>query len=780
MTNAPINVVKFFIASKLLDPLPTRTVGNITLQEHQVDAEIRVAAALKDFSGALLADDVGLGKTWVALAIAQRYRNVHVLAPASLLPMWRNATSNAAAHNVHLHSLHRVSASPHSLTADNSSVPSLVVIDEAHLLRNHATLRHKRVAEFVVGHHVLLLSATPVHNNANDLRSLLSLFMGSKASSTDVTALEKVVIRRGHDSVNADHIPTLVHHAPLLLPADEATLDAIMALPDPLPARGGSSAGALIKLGLLRAWCSSDAALAQSIRTRRLRGEALAHALQSNRYPTNAEMKAWIVADDSLQLTFSELISSEATHPHQLLERLWRHLRALATLQRHHSLHANHDAARATFLRTLVANESTRPVVAFTRYTATVKALYRALSDIAGVAALSAKNGLIASGPMPRQEILHRFAPVAHSKPPPHERERIRLLISTDIIAEGVNLQDAGTVVHLDLPWTEALRQQREGRCARIGSPFSSVNVFTITPPAAIDRIIHLSQLLQRKAGIAARTFSVTESVSSLHNLLSQWLSDGGNMSPLERESLSRLLPSTPRTPSEPNCSQRPSQFRAGRANNPHSNSPHSATTNTSYPIVAVSRGTTSGWIALTSSHTLLASTNDGSASTESSHLLHAAIAVSRAPQAARLPKREATNATAKAVSEINNYLLNENARSLLGLGNRELSSAQRKALAAVADCLSQLSPPRRAQLASAAASAECMIHAAKPLGAERELERWIAARESNEAERFLSSWKHIPSLARLLTKSTEAPLPSPERTLTVSDRLLALIVIIK
>ena len=54
------------------------------------------------------------------------------------------------------------------------------------------------------------------------------------------------------------------------------------------------------------------------------------------------------------------------------------------------------------------------------------------------------------------------------------------LLLTTDLASEGVNLQDASVVVHLDLPWTAARLEQRVGRVARLasahdvcGGPFS-------------------------------------------------------------------------------------------------------------------------------------------------------------------------------------------------------------------------------------------------------------------------------------------------------------------
>ena len=70
-------------------------LGSITLLPHQRDAVARIRLALADLGVALLADDDGLGKTFVALALAREYQSVRIIAPAALLPMWRTAIARA-------------------------------------------------------------------------------------------------------------------------------------------------------------------------------------------------------------------------------------------------------------------------------------------------------------------------------------------------------------------------------------------------------------------------------------------------------------------------------------------------------------------------------------------------------------------------------------------------------------------------------------------------------------------------------------------------------------
>jgi superfamily II DNA or RNA helicase len=63
--------------------------GAIRLAPHQVDAASRVLGLLGDHGGAVLADATGLGKTFVAIAVARVLQPVLVVAPAALRGMWR-------------------------------------------------------------------------------------------------------------------------------------------------------------------------------------------------------------------------------------------------------------------------------------------------------------------------------------------------------------------------------------------------------------------------------------------------------------------------------------------------------------------------------------------------------------------------------------------------------------------------------------------------------------------------------------------------------------------
>src|SRR5438132_1780195 len=160
------------------------------LAPHQVPAAERLAAIIARHGGALLADEVGLGKSYVALAVALTYKEPFVLVvPAVLVPQWRALVDRFGVVETTIITHESLSAGTHSVGAKVGAqhaappypCPTLFVIDEAHRFRNPETNRYKSLARLVVASRVLLVTATPVHNRIADLLHLLRLFLRDHA-----------------------------------------------------------------------------------------------------------------------------------------------------------------------------------------------------------------------------------------------------------------------------------------------------------------------------------------------------------------------------------------------------------------------------------------------------------------------------------------------------------------------------------------------------------------------------------------------------------------------
>ncbi|HEU4628389.1 MAG TPA: DEAD/DEAH box helicase [Gemmatimonadaceae bacterium] len=510
-------------------------IGDVMLLPHQAEAVARLRAALDEFGGALLADDTGLGKSYVALAIARGARWPLLVAPAGLRAAWGEALRRTGVRIPFrsAESLGRAAAAPATAIA---AAPrhDLVVVDEAHHFRNPRTRRYRRLAALTRGARVLLLSATPVHNRAAELHAQLALFLGAGAASLDDATLARCVVRRGGAVLPpGNHAPRVRGPYWLAPVAQDAVLERLLALPPPLPPSDGGDAGALVVHGLVRRWSSSVGALRGALRRRLARAEALAAALEAGHHPTLAELRRWVVADDAVQLDFPELLAGpRGTAPAMRLLRTVRaHRDAVRGLL--DALRAESDAARAAALRGLRARHAGERVVAFSEHADTVDALYRLLARDGGVCALTGSGARVAGGTLSRAEALRRFAPRAHGVAPPPAAERIDLLLSTDVLSEGIGLQDASVVVHLDLPWTPARLEQRVGRVARLGSPHAEVSVYAFMPPAGAEVVLGVERTLRAKLGDAARLVGAPAHALPVHER------DG--------EGISRIAPTPPR-----------------------------------------------------------------------------------------------------------------------------------------------------------------------------------------------------------------------------------------
>lgn len=497
--------VRAAIAHAWLGAQPVARLGTVVLHPHQRATAARLRAMLQSARGALLADPVGLGKTYSALAAARGAAHLVVVAPAALRAMWTQAAT-ATGVGIQFASFQALSRGCVPDAAD------FVIVDEAHHARNPATKRYRALAALCARPPVLLLSATPVHNRVADLRAELALFLGERAWTMPECDLASFVVKRDADECappgGAADLPRVETLQWVNVGDDTELLEQIVTLPPPLPARAGGDGGALLATTLVRQWASSRAALAAALRRRLAQATALTQALRSGRYPSRAELRAWCYADGALQLAFPELATDAvASDAATLLGGAERHAAGVAGLLHRLSCGADPDDARAAALRRLrLAHPDTR-IVVFAEFAATVASLYARLQAQGGVAMLTTRGGVVAGGRVTRAELLAQFAP-GGATPVPDAR-RVSVLITTDLLSEGVNLQEADVVVHADLPWSPARFEQRVGRVRRLASRHAAVFVYALRPPAPADRLLRMERRLRAKVAAAARVVGV-------------------------------------------------------------------------------------------------------------------------------------------------------------------------------------------------------------------------------------------------------------------------------
>ena len=129
-----------------------------------------------------------------------------------------------------------------------------------------------------------------------------------------------------------------------------------------------------------------------------------------------------------------------------------------------------------------------RKVLIFTQFADTVRYLDQQLRA-KGVGSLAAVTG----GSADPTVMAWRFSPASNGKEgTPEGQPEIRVLLSTDVLSEGQNLQDCATIVNYDLPWAIIRLIQRAGRVDRIGQTAEEIDCCSFLPAAGVERIITL------------------------------------------------------------------------------------------------------------------------------------------------------------------------------------------------------------------------------------------------------------------------------------------------
>ncbi|HIC10024.1 MAG TPA: helicase, partial [Campylobacterales bacterium] len=183
------------------DPNLVREIGKLentaiynSLYDFQKKGVLSLIKMLENYNGAILADAVGLGKTWSALAVIKYYqlkgRETIILCPKKLENNWkqylkrRNSKfqSDEFDYIIRYHSDlfgDRLEKGDIDFSYLQSDKPKLLVIDESHHLRNSKSNRYRFLVEHILKPNqdikVLLLSATPINNSLNDIKNQFNL-----------------------------------------------------------------------------------------------------------------------------------------------------------------------------------------------------------------------------------------------------------------------------------------------------------------------------------------------------------------------------------------------------------------------------------------------------------------------------------------------------------------------------------------------------------------------------------------------------------------------------
>jgi hypothetical protein len=595
----------------------------IHLTSFQKDGLWRSKRVLGDRRGVLIADEVGLGKTFLAgelirEAVEERRQRVLVVAPATLRDgPWRKflATYQLGVETCSFEEL----AGDHRLNPEGTGQAfqfnprdyAMVVVDEAHNLRNPSTLRASALRRLLAGSppkDLVLLTATPVNNSLWDLYYMLGYFLKNDAAFADVgirslrdhfaaamamnpddlspellfDVLDAVAVRRTrpfvkryypHDTVNIDgrNVP-IVFPTPRVVKVDY-DLDAVLpgffsrfehALDGPLP--GGAAThpdvltlaryapsryrldgnadayevqlAGLLRSGLLKRFESSAYAFARTCRKMAASHDAFLSLVGNGKIATGAALADWMATDsedsdayDDYMDGYLDQLDDASDFDVQLLCADVRNDRDLliAFADEADRVTQVNDPKLAALVEGLheIADEATsegigeedtrdkRKVLVFSYFADTVEWVTEYLESMSGTdRRLSDFRGRITSISGTRgakDDVLWGFAPRTTDAPDGRDDDLYDLVVTTDVLAEGVNLQQARHIINYDLPWNPMRLVQRHGRIDRIGSRHPEVFLRCVFPDRQLDALLGLEQRLHRKIKQAAASVGVDQ-----------------------------------------------------------------------------------------------------------------------------------------------------------------------------------------------------------------------------------------------------------------------------
>lgn len=572
------------------------------LAEFQEDAVKKARKILARYDGVMIADSVGLGKTWIGKKLLEDYayhlrQKALVICPASLRPMWTQELGEAtiSAQILSQEEIGRPEFDPEPwMDAD------IILIDESHNFRNRNAQRYERLEAVIGGNagrgrdgqrkKVILMTATPVSNDLLDLYTQLSLitqgdrsyfaacgigdlyryFLQARRAARNggvvglFNLLEEVVIRRTRQFIRLTYPDATIRGKRIHFPERRlktleynlestyagiyeeivAGIEKLQLAPynlesykkagvevDELEKGREQALVWIFKSRYLKRFESSVEAFRISIRRALAFFKTFESYLLDEKLLKSKDFHSLLryLSDEDDGNGLPESLASRFDETEEA-EEILRSLDPVDTSQ--YELRKIHEAierdvrilskvwelvdkigvdqdAKLNRLKEILSGElKGKKVLIFTYYKDTARYLYRHLGSPENPDAVKFSQSLGAnirrmdSGTTgkDRLRIVQAFAPRAAKKPEwIGSEQEIDVLISTDVLSEGQNLQDCGYLLNYDLHWNPTRMVQRAGRIDRIGTEFERLWICNMFPDQGLERLLRLVESLSRK-----------------------------------------------------------------------------------------------------------------------------------------------------------------------------------------------------------------------------------------------------------------------------------------
>jgi superfamily II DNA or RNA helicase len=544
----------------------------VNLAEFQEDAIPRIESRLKKYRSILVADSVGLGKTWIAKKVLEligyyERKCILVICPAQLREMWKgelkkiNIPENIMSQE-ELAQEDFLDKARHCVGGKLEDV-SLIVIDESHNFRNPLSNRWENFFTLMNDHiskkgerpYILFLTATPINNTIWDLywQIMLLVSMDRRAFIKENIGdlfeffkdvdrredpallndlLNEISIRRTRDYIiknypeayieingekrkiefperELDNIGyeldktyrgmykwisdiiteklSMAYYRLLtykkeekLTPEEQLALGRMMALEG------------IFRTILLKRLESSIQAFRMSITNHiKFLNDLKKHMLQGKLLTKQSFNKYVMGADEELEDFVQELERFYLSdyRKDELFKDIDKDIEYLnAILDKIKDITPDQDAKLKVLEERLLSLSKRGQIIVFTYYADTLDYIYESISKTKQFSSLKIAKISGETGAMTRERIVKEFLD-----------KKVDILMSTDVLSEGMNLQSAQMVINYDLHWNPTRMIQRAGRIDRIGSPYKKIFVYNFFPENELEELLRLVQILQNK-----------------------------------------------------------------------------------------------------------------------------------------------------------------------------------------------------------------------------------------------------------------------------------------
>lgn len=518
-------------------------------------AIMQATNTITDYNGVFVSDVVGLGKTFIGAGLLKQLgQRALILSPAGLTGMWEDF---AESFEIDAKVISQGMLYRGVYDKDSALYPyrerEVILIDESHNFRNRGTNKYDELQPFLAGKKVILMTATPQNTSVWNIYNQIKLFHQDESNPFPVegsnlhklfkdievgkfriqSMLKYVLIRRtrAHIKKYYQDQDDLELEFPQRI-TDTVTYDIgdiynnlydrILALLGDLTyarynlwkyvkedkqsvnpyldlKRVMGSLMIFHKIKLFRRLESSIAAFRQSVDNLLSVHKRFLNIIETkNIIPAGEEIQDRIYRYDKKQL--KEYLEEMPEQPYQsedfyldtLCSDLHDDIDVLEKIRNYlQTIPEDVDPKYEQLVREIKEiQERTPKVLIFSEFADTVDYLERLLSkDFDRVAMATGDTGNL-------QKRIGAFAPKANRY---RGQDKIDIMVATDVLSEGHNLQDCSAIINYDLHWNPVRLIQRSGRVDRIGSEADVIYVNNFLPGDRVEKEINIREILRRR-----------------------------------------------------------------------------------------------------------------------------------------------------------------------------------------------------------------------------------------------------------------------------------------